>query len=85
MLSVGEGLRWLGRRRSDAALLQAAEAIERAVCAVLERGEPLTFDLAPPGKAAPCSVVGAAVTGEIERHLEAGRNAAATAGPAPTG
>jgi isocitrate/isopropylmalate dehydrogenase len=52
ILSVGEGLRWLGLRKADAGLARAAEAIERADVAVLERGEPLTFDLAAAGEAA---------------------------------
>jgi 3-isopropylmalate dehydrogenase len=85
ILCVAEGLRWLGQRKSDAALLQAAEAIEQSVRAVLARGSPLTFDLAPPGQAAACSVVGAAIAAEVERHLEAGRPSAAPAEPAPTG
>ena len=71
ILSVGEGLRWLGLRKNDAGLARAAEAIERADVAVLERGEPPTFDLAAAGKVAKCPEVGAAVAEELDRQMQA--------------
>lgn len=45
ILSVGEGLRWLGRERSDDVLVTAGDDIEAAVRSVLKAGKPLTFDL----------------------------------------
>ena len=61
ILAVKEGLEWLGRRKQDDSLLRAAGAIEQAVEAVLEAGEPLTYDLVGEAKAAPCSAVGQAI------------------------
>ncbi|MEQ9502163.1 MAG: isocitrate/isopropylmalate dehydrogenase family protein [Deltaproteobacteria bacterium] len=45
ILSVAEALRWLGRRKDDAKLVEAGDAVEEAVKAVLASGEALTFDL----------------------------------------
>jgi isocitrate/isopropylmalate dehydrogenase len=61
ILTVAEGLAWLGRRKSDPALSRAASCIEDAVQDVLEAGEPLTYDLVGNEKAAPCSAVGQAI------------------------
>ena len=61
ILSVKEGLSWLGDRTGDARLGKAAAAIEAAVEETLERGEPLTYDLVGNDKAASCSAVGTAI------------------------
>jgi 3-isopropylmalate dehydrogenase len=61
ILAVKEGLDWLGARKDDANLHKAADAIERAVVAVLEAGEPLTYDLVGEDKAAKCSDAGKAI------------------------
>jgi 3-isopropylmalate dehydrogenase len=76
ILAVHQGLLWLGGRRRDPKLEKAAEAIERAVMKVLERGAPLTYDLVEePSKAAKCSVVGSAVADEAKRLAQAGARA----------
>ncbi len=61
ILAVEEGLSWLADRKDDPRLARAADAIERAVEAVLEAGEPLTSDLVGEAKAARCSDVGKAI------------------------
>lgn len=71
ILSAGEGLRWLGSRKSDPKLATAADAIERAVTTVLARGAPLPADLAEPGRAAKGSEVATAILEELERQLPA--------------
>jgi 3-isopropylmalate dehydrogenase len=58
LLATGEALAWLGRRYSDDRLLRAHRAIESAVAAIVQRGEPLTADL---GGSAARSVVASAV------------------------
>src|SRR5690606_12336425 len=57
LLSTGEALDWLGRRRGDERLRSAARAIEASVAAIAERGEPLTYDLVGADRAAPMSRV----------------------------
>ena len=57
-------LEWLGHRKRDRALLQAAEATERAVSQVLKRGTHLTYDL---GGTAKCSQVGTAIADAVGR------------------
>ena len=69
ILSTGEGLDWLGRRKSDDRLIQAAKAIEDSVAAVCAAGAPLTYDLVGLEKAAKMSEVGAAIIAEIEKRL----------------
>jgi 3-isopropylmalate dehydrogenase len=69
ILAVGEGLRWLGERRSDAALVRAAGAIEQAVAAVVAEGKTLTYDLVGEESAAPMSKVGAAVRADLQKRL----------------
>ena len=61
ILSVKEGLEWLGHRKQDEALKKGAAAIEAAVNSVLETGAPLSYDLVGEAKAAKCSEVGAAI------------------------
>jgi 3-isopropylmalate dehydrogenase len=66
MLATGEAMAWLGRRFADERLVRAHQAIEAAVAAIVERGEPLTVDL---GGNAPQSVVAAAVRDHVRRGL----------------
>jgi 3-isopropylmalate dehydrogenase len=61
ILAVKEGLDWLGARKDDAKLHQAATAIEQAVVSVLEAGSPLTYDLVGEADAAKCSEAGQAI------------------------
>ena len=61
ILSVKEGLEWLGHRKGDEQLRKAADAVEQAVVEVLEAGEPLTYDIVGEAKAAKCSEVGKAI------------------------
>ena len=61
VISVKEGLDWLGGRKGDAKLVQAAKAIDEAVVELLEAGAPLTVDLVGPDRAAKCSEVGSAL------------------------
>ncbi len=84
ILTVHEGLRWLADKKSDPRLEKAADAIERAVMKILERGAPLTYDLVEePSKAAKCSAVGTAIAEEARKLAAAG---APTAGqPASAG
>ncbi len=61
VLSVKEGLDWLGARKDDAKLTRAAAAIEEAVVELLQAGAPLTVDLVGKERAAKCSEVGEAL------------------------
>jgi 3-isopropylmalate dehydrogenase len=68
VLAVQEGLHWLAGRKADPKLEKAADAIERAVMNILERGHPLTYDLVEdPAKAARCSAVGTAIADEARK------------------
>jgi isocitrate/isopropylmalate dehydrogenase len=69
LLATAEALRWLGQRHGDERLLRAHAAIEGAIAAIVLRGEPLTFDLVGPTRAAPLSRVAEAVRDEVERRL----------------
>ncbi len=69
ILSTGEALEWLGRRKGDDRLRKAAQAIEDAVAAVAQKGETLTYDLVGVDKAAPMSKVGEAIRAEIATRL----------------
>ncbi|MCA1813666.1 MAG: hypothetical protein LC624_06915 [Halobacteriales archaeon] len=55
-------LDWLGRKKGDAKLVAAAEAIERAVGLVCSEGKTLTYDL---GGTAKCSEVGSAIAKRV--------------------
>ena len=66
LLATGECMRWLGRRFADDRLVRAHAAIESAVAAIVERGEPLTADL---GGSAGSKAVAAAVRDEAKRRL----------------
>jgi 3-isopropylmalate dehydrogenase len=67
-LATGEALGWLARRFGDARLARAHGAIDAAVAAIVERGEPLTHDL---GGTATRSAVAAAVRDEVQARLRA--------------
>ncbi len=55
-------LDWLGRRKKDKTLIDAAVAIEHAVEAVLREGKVLTYDLGGPAK---CSEMGTAIAHRV--------------------
>ncbi len=69
ILSVREGLAWLGNRKNDSGLVSAADAIEAAVYKLLQEGKPLTYDLAGPERAASCSAVGTAIADHVRKAL----------------
>ena len=56
-------LDWLGRRKKDRALREAASAVEAAVESVLRGGKALTYDL---GGTATCSEAGTAIAAAIK-------------------
>ena len=66
LLATGEAMAWLGRRFGDERLLRAHTAIEAAVAAIVERGEPLTTDL---GGTAGSAAVARAVRDEVRERL----------------
>ena len=72
MLATAEGLRWLGHRKSDVALVRAGDAIEASVAAVIAAGGPLTYDLVGDEHAAPTTEVGAAIRRELRKRLSTG-------------
>jgi 3-isopropylmalate dehydrogenase len=69
IMAVREALRWVGEKKQAPALVAAGDKVELAVRAVLERGEPLTYDLAGEENAAPMSKVGDAILAELEKAL----------------
>src|SRR2546428_4539497 len=64
ILAVQMMFDWLGRRKGDKALREAATALEQAVESTLKKGTILTYDL---GGTAKCSEVGTAVASAIAR------------------
>jgi 3-isopropylmalate dehydrogenase len=62
VLAVHMMLEWLGHRRGDRRLLDAAQAVEDAVAAVCAEGKTLTYDL---GGTAKCSEVGEAIARRV--------------------
>ena len=64
VLAVQMMLDWMGRRKSDAKLREAAVGVERAVEAVLRDGKALSYDL---GGSAKCSQVGEAVVAAVKK------------------
>jgi isocitrate/isopropylmalate dehydrogenase len=68
LMATAEALSWLGTRTGDQRLLRGYHAIERAVAAIVERGAPLTADLAG-AAAAPRSAVAAAIREETLARL----------------
>jgi isocitrate/isopropylmalate dehydrogenase len=77
ILAVKESLSWLATQKQLPALGRAAELVEEAVRAVLDRGEPLTYDLAGEDRAAPMSAVADAILREFERLSAERRSASA--------
>jgi 3-isopropylmalate dehydrogenase len=71
ILAVREGIRWVAERKNLPELVAASEKVELAVRAVLERGEPLTYDLVGEANAAPMSRVGDAILAELGKLLPA--------------
>ncbi len=67
ILAVQMMLDWLGRRKGDKAMREAAAAVERAVVTVLKAGKTLTYDL---GGTAKCSEVGTAVASAISKRAK---------------
>ncbi len=67
IMAVREALRWLADKQSLPALAAAGDKVEQAVRTVLERGEPLTYDLVGEARAAPMSKVGDAILAELEK------------------
>ena len=63
ILAVQMMLDWLGRRKKDKALRDAAVAVEAAVERHLREGKALTYDL---GGKARCSEVGSAIAASIQ-------------------
>jgi 3-isopropylmalate dehydrogenase len=72
ILATGEALVWLGKKKKDAILERAGGAVEEAVRAVLEKGEPLTYDLVGEERAAPMSRVTAAILAQLSARLARG-------------
>jgi isocitrate/isopropylmalate dehydrogenase len=66
ILATAEGLRWLGDKQKDPALVKAGDAVEASVKAVLKAGAPLTYDLAGAERAAKMSEVTTAIIAELE-------------------
>jgi len=64
VLAVHLLLDWLGRRKRDKALRDAAAVVERAVETVLKTGKTLTYDL---GGTAKCSEVGTAIATAVTK------------------
>jgi 3-isopropylmalate dehydrogenase len=62
ILAVQMMLEWLGTRKDDRRLLEAAKGMERAVADVLKEGAALTYDL---GGTAKCSEVGTAIAAKL--------------------
>jgi 3-isopropylmalate dehydrogenase len=60
-------LDWLGRRKKDKSMRDAAKAIESAVERVLAEGKWLTYDL---GGTAKCSEVGTAIAAQISKDAK---------------
>src|SRR5207249_3915523 len=64
ILAVQMMLDWLGRKKGDEALGEAATAIEQAVETTVKKGTVLTYDL---GGSAKCSEVGTAIASAVAR------------------
>jgi len=65
ILATAEALRWLGRNKSDDALVASGDAIEDAVKKVLAKGETLTYDIVGNEGASKMSEVTTAILGEL--------------------
>jgi isocitrate/isopropylmalate dehydrogenase len=71
ILAVREAIRWVADRKGLPALAAGGDKIDQAVGTILERGEPLTYDLAGEDRAAPMSKVGDAILAELEKAFRA--------------
>lgn len=69
LLAVGEALRWVGQRQAIPALEEAAAALEASLEAVLEAGQPLTYDLVGEERAARATEVTTAVLQGLQERL----------------
>jgi isocitrate/isopropylmalate dehydrogenase len=69
ILAVKEAIRWTGEQKNLPKLVAASDKVELAVTTILERGEPLTYDLVGEERAAPMSKVGQAVVAELGKLL----------------
>ncbi|MEE2758146.1 MAG: isocitrate/isopropylmalate dehydrogenase family protein [Myxococcota bacterium] len=69
LMSTAEGLRWLGKRKTDADLTRGGDAIERAIKELLKTGHPLTYDLVGDEKAASMTAVTDAVISRLSDYL----------------
>jgi 3-isopropylmalate dehydrogenase len=69
LLATGEAFGWLGRRFGDERLIRAHRAVEAAVGALVERGEPLTVDLVGAERGAPRSLVARTVRDDVAARL----------------
>ncbi len=69
ILSIAEGLKWLGEQKKDTVLVRAGTAVEDAVAAVVKEGKTLTYDLVGEQRASPTSKVGDAVRAELSKRL----------------
>lgn len=69
ILAVQMMLEWLGRRKGDRSLRDAAAGVEAAVERVLAAGKVLTYDL---GGDAKCSQVGTAIAGALGKRAREG-------------
>src|SRR2546426_722178 len=67
ILAVQMMLDWLGRKKGDESMREAATAIEQAVETTLKKGTVLTYDL---GGSAKCSEVGTAIASAVARPRE---------------
>jgi isocitrate/isopropylmalate dehydrogenase len=69
ILSIAEGLKWLGEQKKDTVLAKAGVATEEAVAAVVKEGKTLTYDMVGEQRASPTSKVGDAVRAELSKRL----------------
>jgi 3-isopropylmalate dehydrogenase len=68
ILAVQMMLEWLGRRKGDRGLREAAAAVEKSVETVLKAGKLVTYDL---GGTAKCSEVGTAIATAVPKQSKA--------------
>ncbi|TLZ44919.1 MAG: isocitrate/isopropylmalate dehydrogenase family protein [Methanobacteriota archaeon] len=69
ILAVHMMLEWLGRRKGDRSLREAAAAVEKSVETVLKAGKLVTYDL---GGTARCSEVGTAIATAVSKRSKEG-------------
>ena len=69
IMAVREALIWIGERKKDSQLIQAADALEKAVEKILAEGKILTYDLIGEEKASTCSRVGEEIVSLFTKEL----------------